>query len=198
MQNVIIRNKAGLEKTITQRAWDLMASKLEPGDTRKGWTRVGRAEAKPIKGASPMGPRASYLPEEIREEQARKLAEAEKKALTGMIAGAQPEAPAAEAAAPVAPVEQAQAAEQAPAAPVAEAEKTPQPPAEPKQDDIAAIPGIGPKAAEALAGIGIVSFAALASAEPTAIMKALDGVGLAAKKAQVPNWKQEAAKRSTK
>jgi len=195
MQNVIIRNKAGLEKTITQRAWDLMASKLEPGDTRKGWTRVGRAEAKPIKGASPMGPRASYLPEEIREEQARNLAEAEKKALTGMIAGAQPEAPAAEA---VAPVEQAQAAEQAPAAPVAEAEKTPQPPAEPKQDDIAAIPGIGPKAAEALAGIGIVSFAALASAESTAIMKALDGVGLAAKKAQVPNWKQEAAKRSTK
>ena len=192
MQNVIIRNKAGLEKTITQRAWDLMASKLEPGDTRKGWTRVGRAEAKPIKGASPMGPRASYLPEEIREEQARNLAEAEKKALTGMIAGAQPEAPAAEAAAPEAP------AEQAPAAPVAEPEKTPQPPAEPKQDDIAAIPGIGPKAAEALAGIGIVSFAALASAESTAIMKALDGVGLAAKKAQVPNWKQEAAKRSTK
>jgi predicted flap endonuclease-1-like 5' DNA nuclease len=195
MQNVIIRNKAGLEKTITQRAWDLMASKLEPDDTRKGWTRVGKAEAKPIKGASPMGPRASYLPEEIREEQARNLAEAEKKALTGMIAGAQPEAPAAEAAAPEA---QQQAAEQAPAAPAAEPEKTPQPPAEPKQDDIAAIPGIGPKAAEALAGIGIVSFAALASAESTAIMKALDGVGLAAKKAQVPNWKQEAAKRSTK
>jgi len=186
MQNVIIRNKTGLEKTITQRAWDLMANKVEQGDTRKGWTKVAMATAKEVKGASPMGPRVSFLPEEIREEQAKVAAEAEKSALGGMIAGAKAEAPAA-AQTPEAPVK----AAPVPAAPVAEPEKKA---FIQEQLVIASISGVGIKAAEALAAAGITTLEDLATAEPTAIMKVLDGAGLAAKKAQVPNWKQAAAK----
>jgi len=196
MQNVIIRNKGGLEKTITQRAWDLMASKLEPGDTRKGWTKVGASAAKAIKGAAPMGPRASYLPAEIREEQAEVAAEAEKVALAGMIAGAKAEAPAPAPAPQAEPQKGPEEAAKAPAAPAAEPEKpaATEEQATAKKDAIAAMPGVGEKAAEALAAAGITTYAELAKAEPTAIMKALDAVGLGAKKAQVPQWKQNAAK----
>jgi predicted flap endonuclease-1-like 5' DNA nuclease len=195
MRKVIVRNEKGAQKPLAETVWKLMASSKEQGDTRKGWTLVGyEGEAKaPTKLAASAGAKAAQpfvvVPPELLEHEHKK----ETATISGMISGELPEG-----AAPEAPVEkEAAVVAEAPAKPAQAPEKPAPAPvkaeATAKGDNLASIPNLGPKAAEALAAAGITTFAALAKAPANEVNKALDAAGMGAKRAQVPSWKTKAA-----
>lgn len=195
MDHVVCRNERGKERKFTMQVWNLMKTPGFEGDTRKGWTVIGRPGANgasPTKaGAAPVSPQPTFTPKEIAEKQeAEAIAEVQREA--SLISGE----PVVDAAAPVA-TEAPSAPAPAPEAPVAAAE----PPApveaataaEVKKDNLGAINGTGEKVVGILNGAGIFTYAQLAAAKTTDINAALEAGGMGPKKAMVPAWKMKAA-----
>lgn len=170
MGKVTIQNDKGVQKQISDASWHLMKSKTEDGNIRKGWrlvTGASEPERKAVSaGAASKGtkPPFTFVPPELEEQVHKQQEEANK----GMISGT--------------------AAEEGTADADAQGEQAGQE----KADNLGIIDGIGPKAVEALNAAGIHTFAQLAAATPPTINAALDKANMAAKKAQVPNWKMKA------
>lgn len=182
---VIIRHKNGNEKTVTDRAYKIM-----PASVRKDWAIVGRKDEAGKPGARPkdMKITASFLPEEIAEGVIAKEHAAKDAAIATTMSGeaqgaAAPPPPAAP---PVTEAAQAPAgAETAPPA-------APQPPVGGDRDDLASLPNLGAKCAEALNAAGINTYAQLAAANTAEVNSILDKANFGPKKAQVPQWKSKA------
>lgn len=178
---VIIRNnRTGHEKRVSAESFRLM-----PKSVLKTWSKVGSEKAEKGK-TTPMKPTAStFIPDEIVEKRMGEDEAARVKADTALITGEAPKP--AEQPQPSAPVQEEAPVQQA-AAPPAE----PSAPVQEGADDLASLPNMGKAAAEALAKAGITTYEQLAGADAGAIMKALEAANLAAKKAQVPNWRSKA------
>jgi predicted flap endonuclease-1-like 5' DNA nuclease len=203
-QKVVVRDKKGVEKSISATAWDLMRSAKEQGDTRKGLTFVRFAkegESKAVSAPSAVAKAMTFIPDEIAHK-ANAKAEGEMVSGTATQAAQEPETPPAAPEAPAkseTPAQSAAAAqaapEKAPAAPVAEEPALAAAYDGPK-DDLAAIDTIGKAAAEGLNSIGIYTYAQLAAANNGHIFNMLDRIKLTPKKAQVPGWKMKAKERA--
>lgn len=205
MDHVVCRNERGKERKFTMQVWNLMKTPGFDGDTRKGWTVIGRPSANgasPTKaGAALVSPQPTFTPKEIAEKQeAEAIAEVQREA--ALISGE----PVVDAAAPVAteataPAPEAPAAAAEPPAPVESAPATEPvvevqaeaPAAEVKKDNLGAINGTGDKVVGILNGAGIYTYAQLAAAKTTDINAALEAGGMGPKKAMVPAWKMKAA-----
>ncbi len=169
MRDVRIQDAKGNEKVVSESVWSNMGSSRENGNTRKGWTILGKINAKPAAGAAPTkGP--TFAPPE----------------LEASSAGAQ-----AQDAPPAKPEAEQQKPKEQPAqtAPSTEARAE----SKAKPSELMAIPSVGAKASEALGSIGIHTFADLVAAQVSAIESALDAANLSPKKAQIPNWIKWAA-----
>lgn len=203
MGKIIVANDQGVQRTIAEQAWSLMRSHKEQGNTRKGWTYVGPYTGKnggPT-AAPAQGPKVTFVPKEV-EEAANAAFLAEKQREAEMISGepqAVPESKSAKSAKSASPDPLPDTAlkTKASASPAKSAEEPSKPSAPPyagPKDDLAAMEGVGKKAAEVLASIGIHTYVQLATSAPGAINKALKEANLGPKVAQVPAWKQAAAK----
>lgn len=194
--------KTGQRKTISARTWELLANAKERGDVRKGFRLLKGADTRPATASAnrEQARAVTMIPSAI-QEAAQKAAEAERAAQAQAMSGSKVEAAAQPEAAPEpTPVEAAPVPEPTPE-PSSEAEATQAEeqaaPAEQQQEVHGDIEGldesITKKVISALAAVGIVTRAQLASAALPTINKALDAAGLSAKKAQAPGWKNKAA-----
>lgn len=197
MQKLQIQDlKTGRPREVTPYAWDLMRTKDEHGEVRKGYKLVGPAPEKGLAKPAPVikSTQPTFIPDEIQEaERARVKREADEAAT--MISGSAPakeEAPAPEPVkeAPSAPEPVTLVQDSVPAAAPAPA-PTPASVAR-TTDDLTKINGITAKVVEVLAAVGVRTFADLAAKAPNEINQALVKAQLAPKSAMVPNWKNKA------
>lgn len=193
---LIIRHKNGLEKRVTDRAYRIM-----PASLRKSWEVVRRVDdgGKPgTAGAKDMKLSPSFLPEEIEEGVASEEHKAKNASEAASMSGepvaatvsAAPQPPAAH---PVTSKPEVQAAPAAAAAQGVKADGGDEPIAQQRADDLAILPNMGAKAAEALNAGGIRTYEQLAAATTPDLNAMLDKSNLGAKRAQVPQWKSKAA-----
>lgn len=189
-RRVLLRNDKGVERDFTERTWQLMSSAKERGTRRKGWTFVRFMDdgEKPGKQAGPakvavVGPKGpTFIPKEIAE--AASNAAQEASANSGEPVTAEQVLETAPEAATGEVAQQQPAAQQE--APAADAGSE-------GGDDFSQITGIGPKVATALRGIGVRTYAQLASLDKEAAGKALDAASLTMKKPLIPVWREKAA-----
>lgn len=185
---IIIRDaKSGHERRVSKRSYDLLSK-----TARERLQVVGEAPDQVVPSAVAMDRQNGFLPPEIAEMVRNVQTSSETKAAAEMISGE-----AISTAAPEPPQKPKPAEAKKPAAPVAAppsngASSAAQ--AQPQRDDLASLPQMGAKAAEALAAVGITTFKALAEASTATVNKAMEDANLSPKKAQVPGWKQAAAK----
>lgn len=178
---IVVRDKRGNERLITQKNWDLLKNEKSTDTERKGWTfiryateedlknngikKVAEFQGKaPLQQAAPLA--ATFIPDEIRE------------------AKDQPQSSGA------ASSEPAQQPEQG-ATPADKPESD-----EPAADDFMKIEGMNKTVVEALVSNGITTFKQLSETDTPVLAGILGAAGQGPKKGQVPSWRSKAAELS--